>query len=410
MQRWLESLRMGWQSLATNKLRSWLTAFSVALGAGAIALLVSLASSALATITTGIDAVGGRELIFVEPKKPAHPTAQSASRLTPDDAASLRGRVPGVAEVAYLMSMRNQLMLGAGRRAEVDVAIGAAYQRFLLQGMVCGRPITEQEQALNAASAVVLSKPVAEELFGSSQAALGQPVVLWGRRYDVIGVSAELARFGFNMGGVTKKRAVFVSTSSALRTESIEPDGFIVVRDDGTASHDLQMRIIASVLSYRHRGVDDFEFFDLKAFMNKFDTVFAGLRAIVGLIAAVSLFIAGAGIMNVMLASVRQRVAEIGIRRALGASQADIRRQFLIESCLLGGVGGATGSAAGTLLASGAALIAVRFLPAWENHPSFIAAAVAALVSVAVGLAFGLAPARKAAALDVVDCLRGDRG
>ncbi|MBI5532447.1 MAG: ABC transporter permease [Deltaproteobacteria bacterium] len=408
MDLWLENLRVGWEALASNRLRTILTALTVALGSGAIALLVSLASSALATITTGIDAVGGREIVFLEPKKPKQPTAQTASRLTLEDARALRERVPGLAELSYLMSLRNQVMVGAGKKADVDVAIGAAWQNLLLQDLICGASLPE-EGAESGRRVVVVSKAVAEELFVTPEAALSQGVLLWGHRYEIVGVTSEAAKFGFNMGGVSKQRAVIVPASTTLSGEGLEPKGFIVMRSNGAASHDLQMRIATSVLSWRHRGVEDFEFFDLEAFMSKFDKVFAGLRVLVGLIAAVSLFIAGAGIMNVMLASVRQRVTEIGIRRALGASQGDIRLQFAIESALIAGVGGVVGALGGTVLSVLVGWVAVRVAPAWENHISPWAAVVAALAAIAVGLVFGLRPARKAGRLDVVDCLRGER-
>lgn len=204
-------------------------------------------------------------------------------------------------------------------------------------------------------------------------------------------------------------RAVIVPVAAAIRSEGIDPRGFIVMRSNGTASHDLQMNIAASVLSFRHRGVDDVEFFDLGAFMTKFDMVFLGLRVLVGLIAAISLFIAGAGIMNVMLASVRQRVTEIGIRRACGASKRDIRRQFAIESSLLAGLGGIVGSVGGTMLSLIVGWIAAKAVPAWNGHVSPGAAIAAAMAAIAVGLVFGLRPAGKAAGLDVVDCLRGER-
>ena len=408
MDLWFEHLRGGWRALSSNRLRSILTALTVALGAGAIALLVSLASSALDTITTGIDAVGGRQIVFVEPKKPSQPTAQAASRLTIDDAAALHQRVPGLAELSYLMTLRSQVVVGAGRKADVDVAIGASWQKLLLQDLVCGSLLVE-DGTEDGQRRVVVSRAVAEELYGSPQAALSQGLLLWGHRYEIVGVTTEAAKFGFNMGGVSKQRAVIVSAGTTIRAEGLEPRGFIVMRSDGTTSHDLQMRIASSVLSFRHRGVEDFEFFDLQAFMSKFDKVFAGLRVLVGLIAAISLFIAGAGIMNVMLASVRQRVTEIGIRRACGASHRDIRRQFALESALIAGVGGVVGSLGGTLASLIAGWVAGRVMPAWENHLSLGATISAAMAAVAVGLLFGLRPASKAAGLDVVECLTGER-
>ena len=407
MDLWIESLRMGSHEMRANSLRTALTVLTVALGACALTWLVSLASSALATITTGIDAVGGRELVFVEPKKPKHSTAQAPSRLTLEDAQALRRRVPGLADLSYLMTERGQVVVGGGKTAEVDVAMGASFQHLLLQALACGSCLPEEGEA--SARVALVSKAVAEQLYGSPQAALGQGLLLWGHRYQIVGVTVEAAKFGFNMGGVSRTRAVIVTASAAIRGEGFEPNGFVLMRSDGTASHELQTRIATSVLRYRHRGVDDFEFFDLQAFLSRFDKVFAALRVLVGLIAAVALVIAGAGIMNVMLASVRQRVTEIGIRRACGASCRDIRRQFVLESALIAAWGGAFGSLTGLLLSLLSGWIAGAVMPAWENRVSPVAAVIAAAAAIFIGWLFGLRPAATAARLSVVDCLRGER-
>jgi ABC-type antimicrobial peptide transport system permease subunit len=158
----------------------------------------------------------------------------------------------------------------------------------------------------------------------------------------------------------------------------------------------------------RHRGADDFEFFQFARMMSKYDDIFMGLRVLTGLIAALSLLIAGAGIMNVLLASIKQRVTEIGMRRAIGASQRDIRAQFLTEAVTVAGLGGAIGSAAGVLGALLAGLVVKQMMPDWQTRVAWDAAVIAVIVATSSGLLFGLAPARRAARLEVVSCLRGD--
>lgn len=400
---WLESVHCAWKTLRSNRLRTALTALSVALGACTMSLLVSLATSALATIMTGVDAVGGREMVFVEPKNATKPGAQPPMPLVPEDAEALRNRVPGVIEVAYMMSLRNQPLLANGHKLDVDIAIGASYPHLILQELAAGSLSTDDD----AARHIVLVEPIAKELFGSVSGAVGKSVVLWQEHYVVTGVTREKPALGFNMGGVSRARAVFITTAAAMKAEGMSPRGFMVLRDDGRGDHDLEMAIAASILRQRHRGAADIEFFDMRAFLRTFDIVFAGIRVLVGLIAAVSLVVAGAGIMNVMLASIRQRISEIGIRRAVGASQADIRQQFLVEAVIIAAVGGVSGSVIGLAIATVAGAVIRSVTPAFRSDPSFVAAIAAVLCAGAVGLVFGLRPARRAAQMWIVDCLRG---
>jgi putative ABC transport system permease protein len=403
---WLESFALAWRMLRANRLRSALTALTVGLGACTMALLVSLATNALRTILTGVDAVGGREMIFVEPKDQMKPGAQAALPLTPEDAEALKQRVPGVTDVAYLMSMRNQPLLAGGKKLDVDVGMGIQFPFYITQEIAHGTLFDNESRDRN----IVLSEPIAKELFGAPERAVGKGVVLWQERFTVTGVTRDKPVSGFNMGGVSRSRAVFIAQKAATQGEGMGPRGFIVMRDDGRGNHDLEMDVAASVLKFRHRGADDVEFFDMRAFIRTFDIVFAGIRVVVALIAAVSLVIAGAGIMNVMLASIRQRITEIGIRRAVGASQTDIRRQFLVEAVLIATLGGVTGSALGVGLAA-LANVGIRHVsPSWCGEPSWLAAAVAVVSAGGAGLVFGLRPAQRASGLWVVECLRGVGG
>lgn len=399
---WRESLRVAYQSLVHNRLRTGLTILTIGVGAATVALLVSLASSALATVMTGVEAVGGRELVFVTQK--SDPQAKWPLRpLLPQDAAALRERVQGIRHADYFMSIRGEPLLARGRKIDVDVAVGGAYPFFLLQEPLVGSLPREGDRARMMA----LSEPIARELFASPEAALGKTVILWNQKYTVIGVTREKPGYGFQMGGVAKSRAVFVSGAAAFEADGIEPHGFICVRDDGRRDHGDIMSEAASLLGYRHRGAIDFELFDMRAFLRSFEVVFLGIRLLVAAIACVSLVIAGAGIIHVMHASVRQRVSEIGIRRAVGACKRDIARQFLVESILLSAVGGLCGTMVGLGLAIALGFGVHRLSPAWVSNPSSMGAFGALVAAVVAGIVFGVAPSRRAASLDVVSCLRG---
>ncbi len=408
MELFFENLRIAWQSLRSNKLRTLLTALSVSLGAGAISLMVSLSKSGVATMTAGMDAVGGRKLMFLVPRQPKEAKVKSYDRgITSLDASELRRRLPGVGDVAFMSTIKRQVITGRGKKAEVDIGVGSSFRRFVNQPIIEGRDVPPDEEK-NGARVCVVSTRIAEDLFGSPKQAMGETIVLWGHRYTVIGVLAAASSMGFRMGGVDKERTVLVSAPVMLKDEGVVDAGWIILTSSGTHSHDLIMSIANAIMLERHAQTDDFEFIDFARMMSKFDNIFAGLRVLTGLIAAISLLIAGAGIMNVLLASIKQRVTEIGMRRAIGASQADIRAQFLTEAVTLAGLGGLIGSAAGVFGAFGAGLVADKFVPGWQPRIAWDAAFIAVVVATLSGLAFGLQPSRRAARLEVVSCLRGE--
>jgi putative ABC transport system permease protein len=403
---WLESLRTAAHVLRTNRLRTFLTALTVAVGAGAIALMTSLAASAIATITSGIDAVGGRDLLLIYAHEPKDRRGLTNLELTVEDARALRARVPGAVALDHLIAQPGQTLVAGAKKMVVDLGIGASYPRYVNQHVAWGRDLPPDDPT-SASRSLLIAEAVAKELFGSPEAALDRDVLLWSHRYRVVGVTAGAPTMGFNLGDLDATRGVFVGTEVMVKDEGVRSDGLAVLKLAPDADHDRARRFVAAILRERHHGVADFEMFDFGLFMEKWEAIFLGLRIITGIIAAVSLVIAGAGVSNVVLASVRQRVAEIGIRRALGASASDIRRQFLVESMLLSFVGGACGALGGALLALGIGAVASQAIPGWQGRVSVGATLVALVTAVLFGWVFGARPARKASRLDVVECLRG---
>ena len=406
MDLWLEALRTGWHAIVSHRLRTLLTAVTVALGAAAIACLLSLSSSVFATILSGVEAVGGHRMIFLTPRQPKLAKSRPTDgHITLDDANMLRERVPGLDRLAYLMTKRDVVLQGNGRKANVDIAIGSSYSSFLHHEVHWGRDLAPE--GATKLRELVLSEPIAKKLFDAPERAVGDEVLLLGHRYRVVGVSHDLGLLGFNMGGADKERVVYMSASTATQQEGFNPRGYIVMLSDGTVSHDLQIRIANAILLPRHRGVDDFEFYDLQALVSTFEKVFFFLKVVFALIGGVGLLVAGVGIMNVLLASVRQRVGELGIRRALGATQDDIKRQLVVESTLIAIGGGVVGTIVGLGISALAGLAFSSSLPQWETDLSPASALTAILASAGAGILFGTLPARKAARMPIIACLRG---
>jgi putative ABC transport system permease protein len=161
-----------------------------------------------------------------------------------------------------------------------------------------------------------------------------------------------------------------------------------------------------AVLLTNHRGVEDFKSLDFSSFLAQFYTFFRVLDMIVAGIAGISLIAGGIGVMNIMLVSVTERVREIGIRKALGASRTDILWQFLIEACTLSLTGGIIGIIA-ALAVTTIANIAIQHLQeTWVGTYSVLGVGLSFSVTTGIGLCFGAVPAWRAARLDVVECLR----
>lgn len=404
---WLESFKIALGVLRSHKLRTALTALSVALGAGAIALMVSLSKSGMSTISAGIDAVGGRNIIFLVPGDAKSGQGKNYDLgITSQDAAAVKRRVPGLQAVAFPMVVKGQFVVAAGKRVELDIGVGASLREYMNQAILVGSDIPRDDDK-QSPRVTVISEAIAHELFGTPEAAIGQSLVIWSHRYRIIGVTSAHGQKGLRLQGMSYERYALFPLQAMIQSEGLVDRGYAILRSDGTVSHDLIMRLTNAVMLNRHRLDHDFEFFDLQAMIAKFDMIFIGLRLLTGLIASVSLLIAGAGVMNVLLASVRQRIVEIGIRRALGASQEDIRRQFVVESMTVAGLGGLLGSVGGLMLALLIGLIVHHFESDWITSLSWGAAVLAVLFSVVIGFLFGLRPARQAAALDVVNCLNG---
>lgn len=160
-------------------------------------------------------------------------------------------------------------------------------------------------------------------------------------------------------------------------------------------------RLVESILSRRHFGVDDYEIVVPESLLRQSQKTQQIFNIVMGAIAGISLLVGGIGIMNIMLATVLERTREIGIRRAVGATRLDIMRQFLIEAVAICLVGCVVGIFLGVSLARG-----IAYYAEWPTVVSIYSIALAVGVSTSVGIIFGLYPARKAARLDVIDALR----
>jgi putative ABC transport system permease protein len=283
--------------------------------------------------------------------------------------------------------------------------IGTTLPYFTIRNWVVDRgQVWETEDEAIKSKVVLLGSSVATKIFGTEDP-VGHTVRIGRYPYRVVGVLKEKGEAPF--GGDQDDCAIMPIASYRARVQKTPPGfaGVLMASATSIDTTDRAVRQIDGVLRQRHHvGEDtkpDFEIHTQKEFAEMQQTVFGLLTLLLVGVAAVSLVVGGIGVMNIMLVSVTERTREIGIRMAIGAREADIRAQFLVEAVVLATLGGLAGALIGVAVI-GTLSSALK----WSMSPSPAALFVSIGVSAAIGVGFGFFPARRAARLDPIEALR----
>jgi putative ABC transport system permease protein len=316
--------------------------------------------------------------------------------LTLEDAqAMLRSRY--VERVAPVSVGAAEVSVGALSREVTILGATADYIHVRRLELAAGRFLPAGDPA-RAVPVAVIGQTLAEELFRGANP-IGQRLRIGDRRFRVIGL---LAAGGVSLGSNLADLALIPVASAQALFDN--PGLFrVLVQAGRRESLDAAADDVRRIIRERHEGEDDVTVITQDALLGTFDRILGALTLAVAGIAAISLAVAGVLIMNVMLVSVSQRTAEVGLLKALGARQRDVLGLFLTEALLLA----ATGTAAGIALAYVGVWIFNAYVPAFRLVVPAWAPLAAAAVSVGAGLLFGLLPARRAARLDPVRALAG---
>ncbi len=400
--------RVAARALRARAFRSLLTVSSITVGCLAIVLMSSLAKSGLNTLMHGIEEIGGARLLLVAPKAAERAEKkQESSR----GALSTADRDAAVVDVPHLNShslyasvgQRDVRRLGGkGVRSDVVAADAGFFDVFRMQ-VDRGRAVTKADGA--AASPICVVGPKLVQRLGSAPA-LRSSIDVGGFRCRVVGVLADNGRFGTNFGFDWNDLVVVPYRAWLLHQPEAGRRANIVLETQAARFNDPVKRIVNARLERRRNGVDDFTLYDLSSVVARFEASFLVMKLLVGVVAGIALVIGGVGVMNMMLVSVSERVREIGVRRALGATRGDIRRQFLIEASMLSGLGGLVGCLGGAASALASGALIQSLLPAWIPSLSLPAAGAALASALGIGIVFGILPARQAAQLAPVEAMR----
>lgn len=401
-----EYLRLAFETLKANRLRSFLTVLSITIGVSAVILLTSLAQSGLATLSRGVEEVGGTRFIMLwpdQPKRSAKKTSNYVKGLTYADAQVLKGLAD--VEQATVLKQQGGIKVrrpGQSERQTDMVGTDPDFLRVFAYQLVKGRNLTEADMQART-RVLLIGDSLAAKLFPGEEA-VGKELVLKDERYRVVGRLAYASKSGMNFGFNWNDVALVPLT--VLDAEGRVSTITLTTRD--ASRNEALLDRANALLMHRHNGVDDYRFLDFSGLLKGFYTVFYGMILVVGLIAGMSLVIGGVGIMNIMLVAVAERKREIGLRKAVGAPQAAIMQQFLVEAVVLSLFGAGIGAVVGIGLAQLVAWIGPMVNPSWVGIVSQPAIVVSVLASAGIGLFFGWYPARQAAKLDPIVCLRAE--
>lgn len=406
------------KALLANKGRTLLTTLGIVIGIGTVILVLSAGAGFRSLIDAQVAALGTNTM-FVQTRVP--PTTKSRAAGSGGSLSDAVAAVPittftqrDLDDIKKLNNVSGDygMVTGAAVASYRDndknvIYYGASAERFTIDQHTLkkGRFYTQAEDA-GGAQVVILGSNLASDLFGQDEP-VGKLMRLGNLNFLVIGVYNSQ---GFAGGGSADDGAYIPLVTAQKKMLGINYllVGIVQVKDanlqDATAEQ------ISEVLRHNHNitdpAKDDFTVQTQAQALGTFNTIFNGITILLIAIAAISLIVGGVGIMNIMYVVVTERTAEIGLKKAVGASNGDILKEFLIESILVTLLGGVVGILFGALLGWLVSVIAVNAGLTWTFTVPAYAIVIAVGVSGAIGISFGVLPARQAAKMDPIQALQ----
>ncbi len=396
-----ETTRISLSALLANRSRTALTMLGLIIGVAAVIMLVSIGNGVRKFVMNEFESLGSN-LIIIQPGKSdrrshfAPPIALSNNRMTLEDIRAIERRsininavsgvVIGNAVISHLDAAHNAMVFGANEQFLKIITLDIKY----------GGYFSREEDDFGRRVAVI-GKKVADSLFGDDYA-VGRVIGVNEHRYRVIGI---LGATGHKVG-LDVDNLILVPTRAALRLFNTDRLFGIRATARTRSSVDDAVAEISDILRERNNGEDDFTVITQGALMASIENILSMLTYVLGGIAAISMLVGGIGIMNIMFVTVTERIAEIGLRRAVGATKRDIVGQFLLEAVMLSVLGGCVGVG----LASGVGWGVSSFFKRFDLTPPWWIIAPAFGTSLLIGVIFGVLPAIRAARIEPLEALR----
>jgi putative ABC transport system permease protein len=395
-----EITRIAIDSFRASKVRFALTALGMVIGTASIILVVTISATGREYILSEIQAIGTNlvEINYAGGGSGAIVNNQT-DFLTFQDESAVDETVPAVAASSVVLELHQNISFsGAMVREVLVLGVEPSYRDVRNLRLLSGRFFDEEDERTHAKVADV-TEPFAIAMFGSDSAAIGRTFQINGIPVTVIGTFKE----GVETFGESEIADQTILIPYAVGRYFIGTDNvneiYFTIRDRNDVESAAK-QIVAEVRS-RHLPNSVYKSVTMTALITMAGKVVNALTLMLLLVSLVTLAVGGVGIMNIMLATVRARTREIGIRKALGATSREIKLQFLMEAILVSLFGGAIGALIGLSVP-----VSIRFFTAYQVPVSAWSVVVGLAASTAVGVVFGTLPANRAARMDPIDSLR----
>ena len=400
----LEYLLQAVQAMISHKMRSFLSILGILIGVAAVIAMLAVGTGAKESIEKQLASLGSNLILVMPGSSRIHGVSSGAggvTRFTFGDAAAIEKITDEVKRVSPSVSGRGQIVYGNNNWSTQVEGDDVSYAEIRAAVPVVGRFFTDEE-VKRRDKVAVLGMTVVKQLFGDANP-VGETIKINLINFKVIGILPVKGATGFRdqddiviIPVTTAMYRVFGKEYlDSISVEATSPEAIAKAQD-----------AISKIIIKQHHLItkdeqDSFQIRNMADIKNTLEATTKTMSLLLGAIAAISLLVGGIGIMNIMLVSVTERTREIGLRKAIGATNKDIMTQFLIESVLMSFLGGITG----ILLGSGISVLITLFA-GWTVKVSWSSIILATVFSLIVGIVFGLWPAKKASKLDPIEALR----
>lgn len=387
----IQAVKMAWKSIASNKMRSFLTMLGIIIGVASLIVLVSIAGGATSSVTDQISSMGTNLLtVSVQDDKENPLRLSELSSFSEDEAISMTAPYA-----------QGSVTAKSGYASESMTVYGTTAAYYDIQGLElsAGR-FLKTTDVDNHTYVAAINEYAATELIGRANA-VGETIAMDGKEYLIIGVLAEEDT---TIGSTSERLEAYIPFTSLTRLADnvLYVTNFYAASADEESMDAAEAALTARMLERFGQDEDAFTIVNQSTLMETMSSVTNTLAIMLGGIAAISLVVGGIGIMNIMLVSVTERTKEIGIRKAIGAGRGGIMLQFLIEALMLSLMGCAVGIGISWIILKIAGMV-VTDMTFTISQP---VVAIAVLFSAGIGVIFGLYPANKAAKKHPIDALR----